>query len=160
MSKLEAAAKVKGKGASSAHRELLKESKVRRSDQGRGAVEPDVVIRGCPLWLELQDARQPAPLAKLAQAERDVRQTSSPLRPVAVVHKLASPQIQAWMRVETLLYLCGFDDLTNSEGGAIPLADAPGATVAVMIDYDELLERLRFRRDVEAAQGEDDGQAV
>ena len=152
LEKLEVAARVKGKGSVSAHRELLKESAVRRSDQGKGALEPDVVIQGCPLWLELQDARKPTPLEKLAQAERDVAQTGSRLRPVAVIHRTAARSIQAWMRCETLLYLCGFDDLTDSEGRVIPLSEAPGAAVVCMIDYEDLKEKLLFRRAVAIAQ--------
>jgi hypothetical protein len=156
LEKLAAAAKLKGKGATSAHRTLLKESRVRRSDQGRGALEPDLVIQGCPLWLELRDGREPMHYAKLAQAERDVEQTGSSLRPVAVVHRTGAKDIQAWMRAETLLYLLGFDDLTDSAGCVIPLSDAPGASVIVMIDYEELLERLRFRRDVALEESENE----
>lgn len=155
LSKLATSSKVKGPGSVAAHRELLKGSRVRRSDQGRGALEPDVVIQDCPVWLELQDARNPTPLDKLAQAERDVRQTESSLLPVAVIHRTASKAIQAWMRFSTLLYLCGFDDLTDSEGGAIPLSQAPGATLTVCLDYEDLLARLRFREEVRCAQQAD-----
>jgi len=138
----------KGEGAISALQTLLKESRVRRSDQGRGAQEPDLVIRGCPLWLELQDARETTPMEKLEQAERDVRQVSSGLLPTAVIHRTGEQRIRAWMRFSTLLYLCGFDDLTDSAGGAIPLTASPGGNLVVMIDYEDLLERLRFREEV------------
>lgn len=155
LERIEEAGKVRGKGSVAAHRELLKESRVRRSDQGKGALEPDVVIQDCPIWLELQCAKDPTPMAKLAQAERDVRQTGSSLRPVAVIHQSGSQSSQAWMRVATLLYLCGFDDLTDSEGGAIPLVEAPGAVLPVMLDYVDLLARLRFREEVRCAQQAD-----
>ena len=156
LEKLEAAAKVKGKGSVGEHRELLKTSRVRRSDQGRGAMEPDLVIQDCPVWLELQDSRNPTPREKLAQAERDAKAAGSSLRPVAVVHKTGAKSIGAWMRVETLLYLCGFDDLTDSAGGVIPLSEAPGATLVTMIDYVDLLARLRFREEVRCAEPETD----
>ena len=155
LEKIEAAGKMRGKGSVAAHRELLKESRVRRSDQGKGALEPDVVIQDCPVWLELQCSKAPTPMAKLLQAERDVRQTGSSLRPVAVIHPSGSQSSQAWMRVSTLLYLCGFDDLTDSEGQAIPLAEAPGAALPVMLDYVDLLARLRFREEVACAQQAD-----
>jgi len=156
LASLAEAAKAKGAGSVAAYRAILKTSRVRRSDQGRGAMEPDLVIQGCPLWLELQHARAVTPRGKLEQAERDAATAESSLRPVAVIHETGRWLTQAWMRFSTLLYLAGFDDLTDSEGEAIPLTEAPGAALAVMLDYEDLLARLRFREEVRCAAPEAD----
>lgn len=51
-------------------------AEVHRSSQADRAYEPDVVSKGAPvlerLWLELNDAAKPNPIAKLEQAERDI----------------------------------------------------------------------------------------
>jgi hypothetical protein len=46
------------------------------------------------------------------------------------------------------------DDLTDSEGEVIPLTEAPGAALVVMIDYEDLLVRMRFREEVRCAQAD------
>lgn len=71
------------------HREVLKQSRVRRSDQGKGALEPDLVIEGCPFWLELQHAAGSNfnPRKKWDQACLNVSQVKSPLIPVAICHQ-------------------------------------------------------------------------
>ena len=89
-------------------RQLLKKSNVRRSDQTRGALEPDLVIEGCPCWLELQHATVSRPLDKLAQAERDVEESNSDLWPVAVCKTTNSQSVSVWLRGWTLLALCGY----------------------------------------------------
>lgn len=57
-------------------RDVFPAATVRRNSQADRAANSDVVITGSPLlerlWLELHDARQPVPLAKLEQAERDI----------------------------------------------------------------------------------------
>ena len=65
---------------------LIKTSRVRRSDQGKGAMEPDLVVRGCPFWFELQHSTAADPIAKLEQAERDCEQADSGLWPVSITH--------------------------------------------------------------------------
>lgn len=70
------------------------------------------------LWLELQDARNPNPLAKLLQAERDIRAwcarrnpdginrtLASDRFPVVVWHRLGERSIQATTRLWVLLAL-------------------------------------------------------
>lgn len=60
-------------------RSSFPDATVRRSDQGFGAYEPDVVIEGNAspllksLWIECQCSRKPTPLDKLCQAERDAK---------------------------------------------------------------------------------------
>jgi hypothetical protein len=127
-----------------AHAELLKQSRVRRSDQGKGAMEPDLVIRGCPLWLELTHAAKPDPMAKLEQAERDSQMARGQWFPVAIVKKTHGSFIQAWMRTATFLFLCGFDHLTDSAGVDIPLSSAPNGNMPVMISYADLMSRLKW----------------
>lgn len=79
------------------HRELLKGSAVRRSDQGRGAQEPDIVISNCPCWIECQDAVSITPLVKHEQAEKDVLDTGSQLMPAMIAHRTGEKQIGVWM---------------------------------------------------------------
>lgn len=116
------------------HRELLKKSLVRRSDQGRGANEPDLVIEGCPCWLELQDARAPTPLKKLEQAEGDTAKIDSRLRPVAITHKIGSQSIQVMMR---------YHDLTMiTHGSLINLVDI-AREMPVTIDFEHFKAILK-----------------
>jgi hypothetical protein len=67
---------------------------VRRSSQADRAHQSDVFVAVGPpklmrLWLELQDARKPTPEAKLAQAERDISESSDRSRlPVVVWHRM------------------------------------------------------------------------
>lgn len=74
-------------------REAFPRATVRRAQQSAGAREPDVVVEGdcCPalasLWIECQDAREPTPSAKLAQATRDVLNRDPGRVPVAVTHR-------------------------------------------------------------------------
>ena len=114
------------------HSRLLKESKVRRSEQAKGAREPDIVIEGCPCWLELQDARGPkfAPLKKLEQAERDVIETESELWPASICHQTGSHDIQVCVRLGTLLALA-----------------ADSLMIPCVIDYEDFKGILRGVRD-------------
>lgn len=87
---------------------------VRRSSQADRAGNSDVHVDGHPvlsaLWLELTDARAPDPLAKLAQAERDVAAAGGGRWPVVVWHRLGARSTQATLRLETLLWALGEDD--------------------------------------------------
>jgi hypothetical protein len=120
---------------------LLKGSKVRRSDQGKGAVEPDLVIEGCPVWMELQDAAGSDyhPLVKLEQAERDVFQTESDLWPVSICHQTGKHTIEVCTRLRTLLLLGDFD--------------LPGETscwyanIPVILDFEKFKELLRHEHE-------------
>ncbi len=90
---------------------------VRRASQAERADNPDVFAEGAPvlarLWLELQDARQPTPALKLAQAERDAaawqarRTPGSDRWPVVVWHRLGERTTWATLRLGTLLALTG-----------------------------------------------------
>src|SRR5690348_17139606 len=77
---------------------------VRRASQAERADNPDVFVEGGPallrrLWLELQDAAQPTPALKLAQANGDRREwehkrPGEPERyPVVIWHKLGARTI-------------------------------------------------------------------
>jgi len=81
---------------------------VRRSSRADGAANSDVVITGDPLlerlWLELQDARDPTPLAKLQQAERDIdlaQRASDRLDrlPVVIWHRIRERSHQVTTRL-------------------------------------------------------------
>ena len=89
------------------HNALLKQSNVRRSDQGKGAQEPDLVVQGCPCWFELYTGKSDVSRTKLQQAAKDVRDTRSPLLPVAVVHLLGKQKIAAVLRFDSLAKLVG-----------------------------------------------------
>lgn len=83
------------------HANLLKKSSVRRGDQGRGAMEPDIVTPS-NWWFELQWAGRDhyRPMEKLKQAIRDVDDTNGQwFRPVAVCQLKGSPTITAYMRM-------------------------------------------------------------
>lgn len=84
---------------------------VRRASQAERAHNPDVFIESGPtwlrhLWLELQDARQPNPLAKLEQAERDVDAKREPegVRriPVVIWHRIHEKTVHATLRASML----------------------------------------------------------
>lgn len=117
---------------------------VRRALQSEAAHESDVVVEGdgAPaalrqLWLECNDARNPDPRAKLAQAERDASRAIDKrgvLRlPVVVWHRIRERRIQATMRTQTLLSLLG---------ATPPLIAVPTAGPLATLDLDELLEVL------------------
>lgn len=89
-------------------REVFPATDVRRSSQADRAANSDVVITGDPLlerlWLELQDARDPTPLAKLQQAERDIelarRASGHPDRlPVVIWHRIHERSHQVTTRL-------------------------------------------------------------
>jgi hypothetical protein len=81
---------------------------VRRSSQAERAYQSDVFIEGGPpllsrLWLELQDARNPTPLAKLEQAERDIATTRrGDALAVVIWHRLGARECNVTMRLRVL----------------------------------------------------------
>ncbi len=91
---------------------------VRRTSQADRAANSDVIVTGAPvlerLWLELQDARNPTPLAKLAQAERDI-EAAAPLAamkmrgtlrmPVVIWHRMGERSHQVTTRLWVLDHL-------------------------------------------------------
>jgi hypothetical protein len=130
--------KVPGKQAE--YRALQKSSRVRRSDQGRGAKEPDLVIEGCPCWLELQDATGHS-YSPLLQAEKDVAEADSELWPVSVCHQSGRTSIESCLRLGTLVALTGVAELN--------MMTAESMLIPVIIDYGALkgmLERYEARR--------------
>lgn len=95
-------------------RETWPDTIVRRASQAERAHNPDVFIENGPmllqsLWLELQDARQPTPLDKLEQAERDVdaKRDGRPRAPVVIWHRLAERTIWVTLRASVLDALRG-----------------------------------------------------
>lgn len=101
-----------------AYRERWPEAVVRRSLQAHQPYESDVVVehpdlpRVAAMWTECQHAAKPAPLIKLAQAERDADKAKSvgcypstpvmggrhPWLPVVVWRKSGAAQVNATMR--------------------------------------------------------------
>jgi hypothetical protein len=121
-----------------AHRELQKTSRVRRSDQGKGAKEPDLVIQGCPCWHELQRAQVPDPRGKLAQAEQDAAAQQTGQYPVAIVSKTGSPKDPiACLRLSSALALEGWS------------SDEPLGVFGETIIEMNLADYLRILRDHE-----------
>ena len=140
---------------------LLKRSAVRRSDQGRGAKEPDVVVtERCPCWFECQDAdaAHHAPLAKFAQAERDLEETqmAGVLWPVAICHKTGGQKIGVWMSFHHLVLLANIQPIKGIEGEPGPLnlySKGFELEQPVRLDLEDFLMLLRddFARRTEAA---------
>jgi hypothetical protein len=95
-------------------RALCPRGDIHRSSQAERAREPDVVIAGdvpeiaTRLWLELQDARDPRPLDKLAQAERDVAAKRGGALPIVLWHRIRELRVQATMRGTVYFALVGF----------------------------------------------------
>jgi hypothetical protein len=110
---------------------------VHRSSQADRAYHPDVVIEGnAPmlakrLWLELQDARKPAPLDKLAQAERDCSEWGLRI-PVVVWHRYRERSLNVTLRLDALNLLAG-SQWHPSEFMGIP----------VTCDWEQFLDVLR-----------------
>lgn len=85
-------------------REHWPEAMVIRASQAERAHNSDVFVEVGPdvlrrLWLELQDAREPSPIAKLQQAERDIAASAYPHRlPCVIWHKLGARDIHVTTR--------------------------------------------------------------
>lgn len=108
---------------------------MRRSDQGKGALEPDIVIQGYNWWLELQHAQRATPFEKLLQAERDCSAVIGEWRPVAIT-KQTRGSIKVTMRVSVLLHLLGFyHDIA--------------CRIPVTISYSDFLESVAAHRKTE-----------
>lgn len=108
---------------------------VRRSDQGFGAFEPDIVISGVngvvdALWLECYHGRAPDPLAKLRQAERD--SLGKDRWPVVAWRAHGTRNANATMRYETLLRLH-----TSGMVGPSKCASAP-----ITMGFDDFLRLI------------------
>jgi len=112
---------------------------VRRSAQGAGALEPDVVIEGdCPdlvarLWTECQCSNNPTPLVKLEQAERDCARSTETLYPVVVWRKSGSRTVYATCRFSTLLQLANPD---------LPVWPDDRFAMPVTVSLDDLLRGM------------------
>lgn len=146
---------------------VLPKATVHRSSQADRAYEPDVVITAdAPLlakllWLECQDSRQPAPLEKLAQAERDTAHLRVVRLPVVVWHRTAARAVYATMRNETWMRIVGahywlrprlFVGAVHGseldEACSVPYRDKPPtftppalphAGIPITLDWDQLL---------------------
>ncbi len=132
-------------------REVFPGSDVRRSSQADRAANSDVVITGEPLlerlWLELQDARDPTPLAKLQQAERDIelaRRAAANVRlPVVIWHRIHERASQVTTRLWVLDELRrrshgAFEELAEHSQLNIDLDEA-----AVTLDLDAFIAILK-----------------
>jgi len=115
---------------------MLKSSRVRRGEQGRGAREADLCVEDRTWWFELNHSNEPRPLAKLEQAERDIehRGEVGNWLAVAVTHKTNSPMTLATMRGRAFCYLAT---------GRFP-EPGPADTAPVTFPYPVLLDLLRL----------------
>jgi hypothetical protein len=113
-------------------REVFPAADVRRSSQADRAANSDVVITGEPLlerlWLELQDARDPTPLVKLQQAERDILEQARVTHgmsdctrlPVVIWHRIRERTNQVTTRLWVLDELRDFAPWPQSRSAATP----------------------------------------
>lgn len=93
----------------------------KRSSQAERADNADLITYGGPpalarLWLELNDAIAPQPLAKLAQAERDTQVAKKKLggierMPVVVWHRIREREVWATCRLEVVRALAGWPQM-------------------------------------------------
>lgn len=120
-----------------AYRKRWPAATVRRSLQAHQPYEPDVVIEGHPLgarfWTECQHADSPAPLTKLAQAERDITKlnSSQPRLPLVVWRKSGSRTVNVTTRMWCLDALAGRQHHMEAWG-----------LLTVTLDFDEWLIAL------------------
>jgi hypothetical protein len=139
-------------------REKWPDAVVRRSSQAEAAENPDVFVEGGPpvlatLWLELQDAVNPRPLAKLAQADRDrvawmdARPAHDLRLPVVVWHRIHSPDVNVTTRLWVLDILRrGFTIDSWSHNGVVTMSlDDFLACVEVACERDVPREAKRRR---------------
>lgn len=137
-------------------RGVLPRATVHRSSQADRAYAPDVVIDGdVPplvrrLWLECQDSRQPSPLDKLAQAERDTAHHSvaTPL-PIVVWHKTGSRTVNVTLRNGEWLHLLFNAAPQIAVGGTCGEIGIP-----ITLDWDHFLDVLKA---LDAQKGEQHG---
>jgi hypothetical protein len=103
-------------------RVLWPDAEIRRSSQAERAYEADVFATGSPtlerLWLELQDAKAPTPLKKLAQAERDLAAGGPHVQtdrfPVVVWHRIRELTVHVTTRMWVIDCLRGISGVTRS----------------------------------------------
>lgn len=106
-------------------REAFPNAIVRRSDQGWGAANADVVVEGdAPIlakqcWFECQVSRNPTPLAKLEQAEGDAKGTDR--LPVVVWRAHGERRCWATMRLGTLAFIARAGTPTYVIDAVIPV---------------------------------------
>lgn len=127
-------------------RAVFPAAEVRRTSQADRAANSDVVITGDPklerLWLELQDACDPTPLAKLAQAERDCERAGPPARdpawlsrwPVVIWHRIRERTHQVTTRLWVL-------DVLRFDGVQDAIGDRRISTV-VTLDLEQFIALL------------------
>lgn len=115
---------------------MLKSSRVRRGEQGKGAREADLCVEDRTWWFELEHANDSRPLSKLEQAERDIEHKGEVGKwlAVAVTHKTNSPTTFATMRGRSFVYLVT---------GRFP-APSAADTAPVTFPYPVLLELLQL----------------
>lgn len=111
---------------------------VHRSSQADRARNSDVVATGHPvlecLWLELQDARHPTPVAKLEQAERDIAARRAGRLPVVIWHRIRERASQVTTRLSVI------DEL---RGLSWRLAMPSERLIVVTLDLTEFVRILR-----------------
>ena len=118
----------------------LPHATIRRGKQSHLADEPDIVIQGAGdswdvLWLELQDARRPTPIAKVKQAIGDCGEGRLP---AVVWHRLGERTIQVTCP-EWVLESAALDrGMTSVEPGAGDAFDH----LLVTMDFADLLAVL------------------
>ena len=89
----------------------VRDSRVRRGEQGHGAVHADVYVVDLPFWFECQHAARPDAEAKLLQARADVERSGRRHVPVAVVRRSGARgrrQVEAAMFLSDLIGQVGF----------------------------------------------------
>lgn len=125
-------------------RERWPNAVVRRASQAERADNPDVFVADGPellkqLWLELQDARDPTPGAKLVQAEGDIahRHYHRGRLPIVVWHRLRERRVNVTTRLWVVDEVRG---KAHDRGGITGIDD-----VEVTLDLDEFLDVLQQR---------------
>jgi hypothetical protein len=115
---------------------MLKSSRVRRGEQGKGAREADLCVEDRTWWFECQHATGTRPLAKLEQAERDIRHKNEVGKWLAmsITHETSCRTINVCMRGRSFVYLA-----TGRFPQPGPVDDAP-----VIFPYPTLLELLKL----------------
>ena len=118
----------------------IKSSRVRRSDQAKGAREPDLVVSERSWWFELQhtNADHFNPEGKLLQAERDIahREEVGKWHPISICLQTGCRTTWCAMRLKTLLLLATGKFQTFLEG-AEAIVRVPYDDVKHMLEQDE-----------------------
>lgn len=122
---------------------LLKQSSVRRGEQGRGAHEPDVVTP-TTWWLELQWASSASfdPMKKFNQALRDIKDHDGKkqwIRPVSICQR------KHISKITVLLYLSDLITAVNDVSRETLIPSKIKNTI-INIKYEDFLEILRIEK--------------